>query len=196
MRARLVLASVVTILLGPLLLAPHVSAGPPVEGSGNGVADLGSSKNSVIVKFTTTGTSPFAISPVYAKGKSPTPWLKANAPLRGSVFSEKHSAALVGAKVVAPDQWTLQVVPLSSAPKVSSGSTPLVFKLPKTLKGDSTRTFIFQGDGEIVVFPISARGMSGFPVVSTSGKVKKKIVLPRGTKYMSVTGVGSWKLRK
>ena len=196
MRAHIAVTTSIAILMGSLLVAPLVIAAPPVEGTGNGVADLGSNKKSVIVKFDTTGTGPFVISPVYAKGKSPTPWVETNGPLVGSVFSEKHTSALVGARVVAPDQWTVQVAPLSTAPKVSSGKTPLVFKLPKTLKGDSTRTFIFQGDGEIVVFPISARGMSGFPLVSTSGKVKKKIVLPRGTKYMSVTGVGSWKLRK
>ncbi len=173
-------------------------AAPAVEFSGTGksVVDLGSIEKSVIVEFTFTGIGPVVLTPVFAKDKSPTPWVEGGAPLSGSLFAEKYSSALIGAKINAPDQWSLRVLPLGSAPKVTTGETPMVVKLPKTAMRDTLRTFVYQGSGDVVVFPISAKGMSGFPVVNSSGSVKEKITLPRGTKYISIWANGSWKLKK
>ena len=196
MRTRLVSAVAVAMFLSAFMLAPGISAAPLVEGSGNAVADMGSIKKSVIIDFAFTGSGSVVVTPVFTKDKRPTPWLKSSAPLTGSVFAEKYSSPLIGAKINAPDQWSLEVVPLGSAPKVTSGTTPKVIQLAKMTTSDSSRTFLYQGGGEVIVFPISAKGMSGFSVVNSSGSVKKKIVLPRGTKYISVWAVGPWKLKK
>ena len=196
MRPRLVPAFVVAMVFGGFLLAPLASAAPLLEGSGNAVVDLGSTKKSVIIAFTFTGSGPVVVRPVFTKDKRPTPWMESRAPLTGSVFSEKHSSALIGAKITAPDQWSIEVVPLTRAPKTTSGVIPTVIQLPKMTKSDTSRTFNYQGDTDVVVFPISAKGMSGFPVVNSSGSVKKKITLPRGTKYISIWAIGPWKLSK
>jgi hypothetical protein len=166
------------------------------SGVGNGVADLGTIRKSVIVEFTFVGAGPFVAVPVFAKGKNSTPWIESDAPASGSLFAEKHSSSLIGAKITAPDQWTLRVRPITSAPKITSGKTPIVVKLSKLTKRDTVRTFVYRGSGDVVVFPISAKGMSGFPVVNSSGSVKKKIILPRGTKYISIWANGPWKLKK
>lgn len=173
--------------------ASSVSA---VEGSGNAVVDLGSINRSVIIDFTFSGAGPVIVTPVFAKDKRPTPWLESTAPLTGSVFAEKHSSSLIGAKINAPDQWSLKVSPLASASKATSGTVPSVIQLPRATRSDTSRTFTYQGNADVVVFPISAKGMSGFPVVNSSGSLKKKITLPSGTKYISIWAVGPWKLKK
>jgi hypothetical protein len=186
----------IMVVLGAFVLAPSVSAAPLLEGSGNSVADLGSVSKSVIIEFTFAGSGPVVVTPIFTKDKRPTPWSDSNAPLTGSVFVEKHSSPLIGAKIAAPDQWTLEVLPLASAPKTTSGSAPSVIRLPKATKSDSSRTFTYLGNSDVVVFPISAKGMSGFPVVNSSGSIKKKINLPRGTKYISIWAIGPWKIKK
>jgi len=196
MRASFVSTVAVTAVFGIFLLAPVASAVPTLQGSGNGVVDLGSVSKSVIIQFTFTGSGPVVMTPVFTKDKRPTPWLEGSAPLTGSVFAEKHSSPLIGAKIAAPDQWTLELLPLASAPKETSGIVPTVIQLPKATKSDSSRTFTYQGNADVVVFPISAKGMSGFPVVNSSGSLKKKITLPRGTKYISIWAIGPWKLKK
>jgi hypothetical protein len=196
MRIRFVLRIVVTAVLGLFVFVPAASAAPALEGSGNAVVDLGSVNKSVIINFTFTGSGPVVVTPVFTKDKRPTPWLESSAPLAGSVFVEKHSSPLIGAKINAPDQWSLEVSPLASASKATSGTAPSVIQLPQATKSDSSRTFTYQGDSDVVVFPISARGMSGFPVVNSSGSIKKKITLPRGTKYISIWAIGPWKLKK
>ena len=196
MRASFGLRIAVTVVLGTIVCATTVSAAPALQGSGNGVVDLGSVSKSVIIQFTFTGSGPVVMTPVFTKDKRPTPWLDSSAPLAGSVFSEKNSSPLIGAKITAPDQWTLEVLPLTSAAKTTSGIVPAVIQLPKATKSDSSRTFTYQGNANVVVFPISAKGMSGFPVVNASGSIKKKITLPRGTKYISIWAIGPWKLKK
>ncbi len=185
-----------TAVLGIIVCAPTASAAPAFQGTGNGVVDLGSVSKSVIIQFTFTGSGPVVMTPVFTKDKRPTPWLDSSAPLAGSVFSEKNSSPLIGAKITAPDQWTLEVLPLTSAAKTTSGIVPAVIQLPKATKSDSSRTFTYQGNANVVVFPISAKGMSGFPVVNASGSIKKKITLPRGTKYISIWAIGPWKINK
>ena len=185
-----------TVVLGIFVLVSTTSTAPALEGSGNAVVDLGSVSKSVIIDFTFTGSGPVVVTPIFTKDKRPTAWLQGSAPLAGSVFAEKHSSALIGAKINAPDQWSLQVSPLASASKTTSGTAPLVIQLPKATKSDTSRTFTYQGDADVVVFPISARGMSGFPVVNSSGSIQKKITLPRGTKYISIWAIGPWKLKK
>lgn len=196
MRVSFVPKVAVTAILGIFLLAPVASAAPALQGSGNGVVDLGSISKSVIVQFTFTGSGPVVVTPVFTKDKRPTPWLEGSAPLAGSVFVEKHSSPLIGAKIAAPDQWTLEVLPLTSAPRQTSGIVPTVIQLPKVTKSDTSRTFTYQGNSDVVVFPISAKGMSGFPVVNSTGSKKKKITLPRGTKYISIWAIGPWKINK
>jgi hypothetical protein len=196
MRINLALKVVVTVVLGAFMLAPTVSAAPLLEGSGNAVVELGPVSKSVIINFTFAGSGPVVLTPIFTKDKRPTPLLESNAPLAGSVFSEKNSSPLIGAKITAPDQWTLEVLPLTSAAKTTSGIVPAVVQLPKATKSDSSRTFTYQGNADVVVFPISAKGMSGFPVVNSSGSVKKKITLPRGTKYISIWAIGPWKINK
>jgi hypothetical protein len=196
MRIRFALRFAMTAVLGIIVCAPTASAAPAFQGTGNGVVDLGSVSKSVIIQFTFTGSGPVVMTPVFTKDKRPTPWLDSSAPLAGSVFSEKNSSPLIGAKITAPDQWTLEVLPLTSAAKTTSGIVPAVIQLPKATKSDSSRTFTYQGNANVVVFPISAKGMSGFPVVNASGSIKKKITLPRGTKYISIWAIGPWKINK
>lgn len=196
MRVRFASTVAVTVVLGLLMLAPTVSAAPLLEGSGNAVVNLGAVNKSVIIEFTFAGSGPVVMTPIFTKDKRPTPLLESNAPLTGSVFAEKYSSPLIGAKITAPDKWTLEVQPLTSAPKTTSGIVPTVIQLPKVTKSDSSRTFTYEGSSDVVVYPISAKGMSGFPVVNSSGNIKKKITLPRGTKYISIWALGTWKLKK
>jgi hypothetical protein len=196
MRIRLAPKVAVTVVLAVFMLAPTVSAAPLFEGSGNAVVDLGSVSKSVIIEFTFMGSGPVVMTPIFIKDKRPTPWLDSSAPLAGSVFAEKNSSPLIGAKITASDQWTLEVLPLTSAAKKTAGIIPTVIQLPKATKSDSSRTFTYQGNGDVVVFPISAKGMSGFPVVNSSGSMKKKVTLPRGTKNISIWAIGPWKINK
>ena len=167
-----------------------------VSGTGNGIADLGTIRKPVILDFTFVGAGLLVVAPVFNKGKNSIRWIEGEAPVSGSLFAEKHSSPLIGAKITAPDQWTLRVRPITSAPKITSGKIPIVVKLSKQTERDTIRKFVYRGSGDVVVFPISAKGMSGFPVVHSSGNVKKKITLPRGTKYISIWANGPWKLKK
>lgn len=176
--------------------APSASAiGHSVTGEGNAVVELNKISKSVIVELSFTGEGPVQARPVLSNGARTFPWVDSTGPWTGSVFQEKDIKPVVGARVTATGPWTITFKPLASAPVVTRGTGSQVIQLKKATRGNTSKRFVHEGSGEFKVFPISAKGMSGFASIEESGAYQGKATLPPGTKYIAVIATGSWQMK-
>lgn len=186
-----------TCLIALVLTAgtAHASPGQEKTGAGSSTVALKKINESVIVEITFTGEGAAFAKPVLSNKGATFPWVDTQGPWSGSVFQEKERKPIVGAQVKTPGEWALAVKPLTSAPKVRAGTTSKVIRLPKVSKSVTQLRITFSGSGEFTVFPISAKGMSGFTVIDTTGPFRGKVSLPPGTKYLAITASGPWRVR-
>ena len=196
MRAsRFVLSGLTLAVLATLTSSPATAVGQSVSGEGNATVPLAKISQSVIVELVFTGVGPVQARPVLSNKARTFPWVDSVGPWSGSVFQEKDIKPIVGARVVATGPWTINIKPLSSAPVISQGSGSQVIQLKKVARGNTTKRFSHEGSGEFKVFPISAKGVSGFASIEEEGPYKGKATLPPGTKYIAVIATGPWQLR-
>jgi hypothetical protein len=165
-----------------------------VRGEGSALAKLAPISESVIVEITSAADGPFKMKPVLKKKGKTFAWVNSVGPWSGTVFQEQESNAVTGAKVIAPGAWSIVVKPLARAPKVTRGINSQVIQLKNRANGTLIKKFTFQGQGLFKVFPISAKGMSGFSLIDQAGPFSGKAYLPPGTKYVSVVATGPWQM--
>ena len=191
--ATLVSAPVVVALV---LLTPGVAqANQTITGEGSASVPLKRITKSVIVELSINSEGPVQARPVLRNGGKVFPWVDSTGPWSGTVFQEKEFKPIVGARVTAAGPWTISIKPLGSAPKITRGTGSAVIQLKKMSRGTVTKGFTYQGQGDFKVFPISAKGMSGFASIEESGPYKGKAILPPGTKYIAVVATGNWRMK-
>ena len=196
MRAsRFFLSALTLAVLATLTSSPAIAVGQSVSGEGNATVPLAKISQSVIVELVFTGVGPVQARPVLSNKARTFPWVDSVGPWSGSVFQEKDIKPIVGARVVATGPWTINIKPLSSAPVISQGSGSQVIQLKKVARGNTTKRFSHEGSGEFKVFPISAKGVSGFASIEESGPYKGKAILPSGTKYIAIISSAPWQMR-
>lgn len=178
-----------------VLIAPQAVANQTVSGEGNARVPLSKITNSVIVELTITSEGPVQARPVLSNAGKTFPWVDTTGPWSGTVFQEKEFKPIVGARVTAAGPWTISIKPLASAPKVTRGSTSMVIQLKKATRGNVSKRFVHEGQGEFKVFPISGKGMSGFAAIEEVGPYSGKASLPPGTKYIAITATGNWRMK-
>ena len=179
-----------------VLLTPGVAqANQTVTGEGPASVPLKRITNSVIVELSINSEGPVQARPVLSNGGKVFPWVDATGPWSGSVFQEKEFKPIVGARVTAAGPWTISIKPLGSAPKITRGTGSAVIQLKKMSRGTVTKSFMYRGQGDFKVFPISAKGMSGFASIEESGPYKGKAILPPGTRYIAVVATGNWQMK-
>jgi hypothetical protein len=165
-----------------------------VRGEGIATAKLAPITESVIVEIRSEGDGPVKVKPVL-RGRGKTfAWVNSVGPWAGTVFQEQESKPVIAARVTAPGPWSIVVKPLARAPKVTRGINSQVIQLKKRASGTLIKKFTFQGQGLFKVFPISAKGMSGFSLIDQAGPFTGKAYLPPGTKYVSVVATGPWQM--
>lgn len=187
--------AILALVVSLLLIAPSgATANQTVSGEGNSTVALSSMTKSSIIEISMSAAGPAVAHPVLQNGGKTFPWVDTTGPWSGTVFQEKDSNPIVGAKVETTGPWTITVKPLASASRVTSGSTSMVIQLKKATRGAVTKKFTHSGEGDFKVFPISSRGMSGFPLVEETGSFSGRVVLPPGTKYIAITATGNWRM--
>jgi hypothetical protein len=192
-RAVIVVATAIVGMVS-LTFANPAFADQVVRGEGSALAKLAPISESVIVEITSAADGPFKMKPVLKKKGKTFAWVNSVGPWSGTVFQEQESNAVTGAKVIAPGAWSIVVKPLARAPKVTRGINSQVIQLKKRASGTLIKKFTFQGQGLFKVFPISAKGMSGFSLIDQAGPFTGKAYLPPGTKYVSVVATGPWQM--
>lgn len=178
-----------------LVGAPASAVGQSVTGEGNATVELSKISRSVIVELSLTGEGPVQARPVLTNGARTFPWVDSTGPWSGSVFQEKDIKPVVGARVIATGPWAITIKPLASAPVVTRGTGSQVIALKKATRGNASKRFVHEGSGEFKVFPISAKGMSGFASIEETGAYSGKATLPPGTKYIAVIATGPWQMK-
>jgi hypothetical protein len=184
------------VVAGLALVTPGVAhANQTITGEGSATVPLKRITKSVIVEITINAEGPVQARPVLSNGGKVFPWVDSTGPWSGTVFQEKEFKPIVGARVSAAGPWTISVKPLATAPKVSRGTGSAVIQLNKIARGTVIKRFTYQGQGDFKVFPISAKGMSGFATIEESGPYSGRAFLPPGTKYIAVVASGNWQMK-
>lgn len=165
-----------------------------VRGEGIATAKLAPITEPVIVEIRSEGVGPVKVKPVLKGGGKTFAWVNSIGPWAGTVFQEQENKQVIAARVTAPGPWSVVVKPLARAPKVTRGVNSQVIQLKKRASGTLVKKFTFQGQGLFKVFPISAKGMSGFSLIDQAGPFTGKAYLPPGTKYVSVVATGPWQM--
>ena len=190
------LSALTAVLAALMLCIPSAHAADQViTGEGSATAPLARITQSVIVEITMSGDGAVQAKPVLSNGGRTFPWVDTTGPWAGTVFQEKEVKPIVGAKVSTTGPWTITVKPLSSAPRVTRGTTSMVISLKKATRGSVTKKFTYRGQGDFKVFPISRKGVSGFASIEESGPYSGKVSLPYGTKYIAITASGPWTMK-
>jgi len=166
------LSALTAVLAAFVLCIPSAHAADQViTGEGSATAPLARITQSVIVEITMSGDGAVQAKPVLSNGGRTFPWVDTTGP------------------------WTITVKPLSSAPRVTRGTTSMVISLKKATRGSVTKKFTYRGQGDFKVFPISRKGVSGFASIEESGPYSGKVSLPYGTKYIAITASGPWTMK-
>lgn len=189
------LTGLLTLVVVAFIAAPASAVGQSVTGEGNATVKLSKINKSVIVELTFTGEGPVQARPVLSNGARTFPWVDSTGPWSGSIFQEKDIKPVVGARVVATGPWTITIKPLASAPVATRGTGSQVIQLKKATRGTTSKRFTHEGLGEFKVFPISAKGMSGFASIEETGAYQGKAFMPPGTKYIAVVATGPWQMK-
>ncbi len=185
-----------SVIAGLALLTPGVAqANQTITGEGSATVPVNRITQSVIVEISINSDGPVQVQPILSNGGKVLPWVDSTGPWSGTVFQEKEFKPVVRARVTAAGPWTISVKPLASAPKVTRGTGTAVIQLKKMARGTVTKRFTYRGQGDFKIFPISAKGMSGFPSIEESGPYTGKAILPPGTKYIAVVATGNWQMR-
>ena len=190
-RGTAILALVVSLLF---ITPSGAAANQMVSGEGNATVALNSITKSSIIEISMSAAGPVEATPVLRNGGKVFPWVDSTGPWSGTVFQEKEFKPIIGVKVQTSGPWIITVKPLAGAPRVTSGSTSMVIQLKKATRGAVTKKFTHSGEGDFKVFPISGKGISGFPLAEETGAYSGRVVLPPGTKYIAITATGNWRM--
>ncbi len=193
LRAKAVVCAVLVGLISTTGLSTAL-ADQIVRGEGIASAKLAPITEPVIVEIRSEGDGPVKVKPVLKGGGKTFAWVNSIGPWAGTVFQEQESKPVIAARVTAPGPWSVVVKPLARAPKVTRGVNSQVIQLKKRASGTLVKKFTFQGQGLFKVFPISAKGMSGFSLIDQAGPFTGKAYLPPGTKYVAVVATGPWQM--
>ena len=180
------------------LVAPSVAQANPqtYTGSGDSVEDITPIKNASILKVTFTGDSAFIVRPIDSTGKEGISLVLTVGPFEGTVFQSAVSKPIVALSVKAEGDWTIEILPVTSAPQVGtknvSGTGSAVVKWAKPSTGYKKIAFTNDGEGAFIVRPIDARGKERISMVLNVGPYNGSVLLPTGTRYLKITSDGNW----
>lgn len=202
MRLRL-WAAALSVLLGSFLLAsPPASAGvartaaTKYSGTGDDLIKIRATKNRGIIKFTHDGESNFAVWALKPGGGKSDLLVNTVGSYSGTVVFNVYSWYKTAAfEIKADGDWTAEVLPVSYAPTWKAATVRLkgdrVLKLKAPTRGIHSMRYRHSGDGNFAVFAFPASGDPDL-LVNKVGSVSGRVVLPVGTKFVSVKANGAW----
>lgn len=170
-----------------------------ISGTGSDVPGLRPFREAVIVTMSHDGTSNFIVRPIDSAGEEGYSWANEIGVWTGTIFQEKGSKPIVAAGVDADGSWTIRVAPLASAPVVSmkayAGAGDSVVQFRAASQGLKRIKLTHDGTSNFIVRPIDARGAEGYSLVNEIGPFTGTMLLPKGTRYLSVMADGNWSLK-
>ncbi|MFI6296907.1 hypothetical protein ACIBEJ_35320 [Nonomuraea sp. NPDC050790] len=187
------------VMVGALLIAPpaHAATATKFSGSGDDLIKIRATTARSIVKLTHAGEANFIVWSLTPSGKKIELVANTIGDYTGTTLLNPNSTKLGAIEIKADGDWTAEVLPVSYAATWKSATIRLagdkVLKLKTPSRGLRSVRYAHSGDGNFIVW---AYPMSGSPdlLVNKIGRASGRVVLPAGTKYVTVKANGSWYL--
>jgi hypothetical protein len=207
MRAlRLIVAFAVAASLTLLTPSAHASAPTTVtqdrmyEGAGDDIIRIKATKARGVITFTHDGESNFAVQTLNARGKYRELLVNRIGAYAGMVVYNVYpgdSTAIV--KITADGAWTAVFSTIAHTPlwknrKVSSAGDKVVHLAAPT-RGMKAIRVAHTGKSNFVIYAYTGAGSPEL-LVNRIGRYSGRVVLPYGTRYVSVMADGNWYLRR
>jgi hypothetical protein len=201
---RLRLCAALAAILGSFLIAAPAHAAATLtaagkySGSGDDLVEIRPPKDRGIVKFTHSGEANFIVWALSPTGKKNGLLVNTIGDYSGTVvlnqYSIKNTRAL---EIQADGDWTAEVLPISYAPTWKTATIrsagPKVLKLRIPIRGLHSMRYRHSGERNFIVQAYPSAGSPDL-LVNKIGSVSGRVVLPAGTRYVSVEADGPWYL--
>ncbi|GAA0363787.1 hypothetical protein GCM10009530_11840 [Microbispora corallina] len=186
-------------------LADASTAPPPIKartfhGEGDDVVRVPSTKLRGIAVIRHSGESNFAVWSIQPSGKDNDLLVNRIGDYSGTVVVNTYTdLKTAGFTIEADGAWSLRFAPISYAPLwkhlTEKGLGDAVLKLAAPTKGLHTLRYAHGGTSTFVVYALPPSGAPGL-LVNKIGHVSGKVVVPAGTRYVSVLADGKWTLTR
>jgi hypothetical protein len=168
------------------------------SGEGDEVLRIRATKTPGIIRFTHDGESNFIVYTVKANGKKDELLVNEIGPYNGSVLYNAYSSkGTIGLEIKADGAWTATFKPISGARCWCSatlrGTGDQVLKLTPT-RGIRTMRATHNGESNFIVYGYARIGSYPDLLINEIGTYKGKVLLPTGTRLVTVKADGSWTL--
>lgn len=179
---------------------PAQAAAKTYQGEGDDVIRINATKVRGIVTLTHDGESNFIVETLNSKGRQQELLANEIGPWSGTVvYNAQPGTSTAIVKVKADGAWTLKFDSITRAPlwkflKVTNTGTK-VLRLKSPTRGVRTMRAVHSGESNFIVYAYTS---SRWPelLVNEIGDYSGKVVLPAGTRYVSVMADGKWSLKR
>jgi hypothetical protein len=172
------------------------SANQTYTGTEDNVIDITPIKAASILTFTYEGEGVFTASPIDSAGTEGLSYSLEIGSFTGTYFQKTPSKPITALSIKGEGQWSVKISPLKSAPvlgaKMGSGNGTSVISIGKATTGSKRITWKHDGEGVFVVTPISAKGVSSFPLFLKIGAYNGTVMMKSGVQYFEVKADGNW----
>jgi len=170
------------------------------RGRGDDVVRIHTTKKPGIIRFTHNGESNFIVHTVDPRGKTSEYLVNVIGPYDGTVlYNDYGTKGTSGLAIKADGSWTATFMPLSKArcwcAATIRGRGDQVLKLSPT-RGLRTMRAAHAGDANFIVHAYTRPGSFSDLLVNEIGRYKGKVLLPAGTRLVTVHADGPWTLTR
>ncbi|MEU9887631.1 hypothetical protein [Sphaerisporangium sp. NPDC051011] len=179
--------------------ATSAHADTKYRGEGDQVLRIGATKKPGIIRFTHDGESNFIVHTIDSRGKKDDLLVNEIGPYDGTVLYNAYAASngTIGLEIKADGAWTAAVKPVTKArcwcTATLRGTGDQVLKLTPT-RGLSTMRATHNGQSNFIVHAYPRIGSYPELLINEIGTYKGGVLLPTGTRLITVKADGSWAL--
>jgi hypothetical protein len=168
------------------------------RGEGDQVLRIRATKKPGIIHFTHDGESNFIVYTIKPNGKKDDLLVNEIGPYDGTVLYNAYSSkGTIGLAIKADGAWTATFKPITGArcwcKATIRGTGDQVLKLVPT-RGLRTMRATHNGDSNFIVYGYTRIGSYPDLLINEIGSYKGKVLLPTGTRLVTVKADGSWTL--
>ncbi|WP_248961126.1 hypothetical protein [Sphaerisporangium perillae] len=168
------------------------------RGEGDQVLRIRATKKPGVIRFTHDGAANFIVYTIKPNGRKDALLVNEIGPYDGTVLYNAYaSKGVIGLAIKADGAWTATFKPVSGARCWCSatlrGTGDQVLKLSPT-RGLRTMRATYGGDANFIVYGYTRLGSYPDLLVNEIGAYKGKVLLPTGTRLVTVKADGPWTL--
>lgn len=194
--AVLTLTAVAFTTAGVTATAAH--ADKTFSGEGDEVIRIRATKKPGIIRFTHDGESNFIVYTINSRGKQEELLVNEIGAYDGTVLYNAYATkGTVGLQIKADGAWTATFKPVSGArcwcAGTVRGKSDQVLKLSPT-KGLRTMRATHNGEANFIVYGYTRLGTYGDLLINEIGAYRGKVLLPTGTRLVTIKADGTWTL--